>query len=110
MNKMEKTKSVRGPKFIHIMSECSTGWGFASDLTVEAGELAFEAALWYLAEYENGQVKMNVVPKTLKPIEEYQKRDRFRAQESLGKATEILKECGADGWASRYERGMASFL
>jgi pyruvate ferredoxin oxidoreductase beta subunit len=29
-----------------------------------------------LAEYENGKVKMNVVPKTLKPVEEYLKTQR----------------------------------
>jgi len=25
-------------------------------------------------------------------------------QEKLGKATEILRECGADGWAEKYEK------
>jgi len=50
------------------MCPCPTGWGFASDLTVEIGKLAVETGLWYLAEYENGKVKMNVVPKTLKPV------------------------------------------
>jgi len=36
-----------------------------------------------------------------------QKRDRFKAQESLGKAIEILKECGADGWVEKYEKELA---
>ena len=35
------------------------------------------------------------------------KGDRFKAQENLGKAIEILKECGADGWVSRYEKELA---
>jgi pyruvate ferredoxin oxidoreductase beta subunit len=43
---------------------------------VEIGKLAVETGLWYLAEYENGKVKMNVVPKTLKPVEEYLKTQR----------------------------------
>ncbi len=35
------------------------------------------------------------------------KGDRLKAQENLGKAIEILKECGADGWVRTYEREMA---
>ena len=35
------------------------------------------------------------------------KGDRLKAQENLGEAIEILKECGADGWVSRYEKELA---
>ncbi len=34
-------------------------------------------------------------------------RDRVQDQENLGKAIEILKECGADGWAEKDERELA---
>jgi len=43
---------------------------------VAIGKLAVETGLWYLAEYENGKVKMNLVPKTFKPVEEYLKKQR----------------------------------
>jgi len=33
--------------------------------------------------------------------------DRFKARENLGRAIEILKECGADGWVGRYEKELA---
>jgi len=36
------------------------------------------------------------------------KGDRLKAQENLGKAIEILKECGADGWVEKYEKELAS--
>ena len=36
------------------------------------------------------------------------KGDRLRVQENLGKAIEILKECGADGWVEKYEKELAS--
>jgi tetratricopeptide (TPR) repeat protein len=36
------------------------------------------------------------------------KGDRLKAQENLGKAIEILKECGADGWVSKYEEQLAA--
>jgi len=32
--------------------------------------------------------------------------DRLKAQENLGKAIEIFKECGADGWVEKYEKEM----
>ncbi len=35
------------------------------------------------------------------------KGDRLKAQENLGKAIEIFKECGADGWVARYEKELA---
>jgi len=36
------------------------------------------------------------------------KGDRSKARENLGKAIEILKECGADGWAEKYEKELAT--
>jgi class 3 adenylate cyclase/tetratricopeptide (TPR) repeat protein len=36
------------------------------------------------------------------------KGDRLKAQENLGRATEILKECGADGWVEQYEKELAT--
>ena len=35
------------------------------------------------------------------------KGDRLKAQEKLGTAIEILKECGADGWVSKYQKELA---
>jgi class 3 adenylate cyclase/tetratricopeptide (TPR) repeat protein len=35
------------------------------------------------------------------------KGDRPKAKENLGKAIEILKECGADGWVEKYEKELA---
>ncbi|MBM4307867.1 MAG: hypothetical protein FJ123_14140, partial [Deltaproteobacteria bacterium] len=36
------------------------------------------------------------------------KGDRLKARENLGKAIEILKECGADGWVEKYEKELAA--
>ena len=38
------------------------------------------------------------------------KGDRLKAQENLGKAIEIFKECGADGWVEKYEKELAMIL
>jgi class 3 adenylate cyclase/tetratricopeptide (TPR) repeat protein len=36
------------------------------------------------------------------------KGDRLKARENLGKAIEIFKECGADGWVEKYEEELAT--
>jgi tetratricopeptide (TPR) repeat protein len=36
------------------------------------------------------------------------KGDRLKAQENLGKAIEIFKKCGADGWVEKYEKELAT--
>jgi tetratricopeptide (TPR) repeat protein len=36
------------------------------------------------------------------------KGDRLKAQENLGKAIEIFKECGADGWVTKAEKDLAA--
>ena len=36
------------------------------------------------------------------------KGDRLKVQENLGKAIEIMKDCGADGWVNKYKREMAT--
>jgi tetratricopeptide (TPR) repeat protein len=38
------------------------------------------------------------------------KGDRLKAQENLGKAIEIFKECGADGWVTKAEEDLAALL
>jgi pyruvate ferredoxin oxidoreductase beta subunit len=79
MNKIEKAKNIKGPAYIHVIAPCPTGWGFPSELTVEIGKMIVECGLWYLAEYESGKVKMNMVPKALKPVKDYlSKQKRFR--------------------------------
>jgi len=39
-----------------------------------------------------------------------EKRDGLKARENLGKAIEILKECGADGWVEKFEKELAVLL
>lgn len=84
LSKVAKAQNTDGPSFIHVLAPCPTGWGFASDQTMAVGRLAVETGLWYLAEYEHGRVRMNIVPKKFKPVDEYlscQKRFRHLGPE-----------------------------
>jgi predicted ATPase len=38
------------------------------------------------------------------------KGDKAKARENLGKAIEILKECGADGWVVKYEKELGALV
>lgn len=71
--KVEKAKNTAGTSYIHVMTPCPTGWGCASDLTVDLAKEAVDCGLWYLAEYENGEFKLNRNPTEFTPIESYLK-------------------------------------
>ena len=69
--KVEKAKNTDGTSYIHVMAPCPTGWGTASDVTVDLAKEAVDCGLWYLAEYENGEFKLNRNPKEFTPVENY---------------------------------------
>jgi pyruvate/2-oxoacid:ferredoxin oxidoreductase beta subunit len=70
---------------------------------VEIGKRAVATSLWYLAEYENGKLKMNVVPKNLKPVGDYLKgRRRFR--HLTNKNIQLIQEHRDNEWKLIRER------
>lgn len=73
LKKVEKAKNTDGPSYIHVMSPCPTGWGTPSDATISLAKEAVDCGLWYLAEYENGEFKLNRNPKEFAPVEKYLK-------------------------------------
>lgn len=71
LQKVAKASKILGPKVIHVLSPCPTGWGYDPKLTLEVGRRAVQSGLWYLAEYENGKVNLNYKPVEFKPVAEY---------------------------------------
>ena len=76
--KVKKAMSIRGPKYIEILSPCPPGWRFPMDKTLEMGRLAVETGAWALYEYENERLAFNLKSKAIlegkvsaKPIEDY---------------------------------------
>ena len=79
MEKVGKAKALKGCKVIHVSAPCPTGWGFDPARTIEIGRLAVESGLWYLAEYQGTEFKLNYEPKVFKPVDEYlQLQGRFK--------------------------------
>lgn len=71
--KIEKAKSLKGPRLIIALSPCPTGWDFDPKETVEIGKLAVKTGMWPLKEYIDGQVNHTKIPYQRLPVEEYLK-------------------------------------
>ncbi|MDR0819121.1 MAG: pyruvate synthase subunit beta [Oscillospiraceae bacterium] len=79
IRKVEKAASIKGTKYIHVLAPCPTGWGIATDETVEIAREAVDVGVWELKEYENGIWTTNIEPKNPDRVEEYYARQgRFR--------------------------------
>src|SRR6056297_650465 len=79
LKKVSRAAQCSTTSYIHVLSPCSTGWGFPVEHTVELGKDAVDCGLWYLAEYENEEFTLNRKPKEFKPIEDYLKKQaRFK--------------------------------
>ena len=79
MEKVRKAKEIKGTKFIHTLTPCSTGWRMPEDLSVKAAQLAVETKLFPLYEVINGsEYRITHQPQGL-PVSEYLKiQGRFR--------------------------------
>jgi len=77
--KVQKASEIKGFKYIHVIAPCPTGWGIATDETVEIAKEVVDCGLWYLAEYENGEFTLNHKPKEFTDVEAYlRKQIRFK--------------------------------
>ncbi|NOR10512.1 MAG: pyruvate synthase [Desulfovibrionaceae bacterium] len=71
--KIEKARSMKGPRMIIALSPCPTGWDYDPKETVNIGKLAVKTGVWPLKEYIGGKVVHTKIPKQRKPVEEYLK-------------------------------------
>ena len=97
IRKVEKAKSIKGTKYIHILAPCPTGWGVKTDETVGIAKEVVDCGLWYLAEYENGSFTLNHEPKEFSDVSEYlRKQSRFR--HLTDEDIEIIKQSRDKKW------------
>lgn len=79
LNKVEKAAKIQGTKYIHVIAPCPTGWGIKTEDCIEVAKEVVDCGLWYLAEFENGEFKLNKRPKEFTRIDSYIKRQgRFK--------------------------------
>ena len=77
--KIEKAKSLKGPRLILALAPCPPGWGFDPRDSVEIGRLAVRTGVWPLKEYVDGKVVHTRKPHPRLPVAAYlEKQGRFR--------------------------------
>ena len=62
------------PSYIHVSAPCPTGWGIESCDTVQIAKDALNCGLWFLAEYENNEYKINRQIKEFTAVKDYLKK------------------------------------
>ena len=78
VRKVEKAKSLKGPRFLHVLAPCPPGWKYAPEETVRLGRLAVDAKAFPLYEVIDGRYVINRKPGKRTPIAEYlKKQGRF---------------------------------
>ena len=94
--KFKKAKSIKGTKYIHIISPCPPGWGYDPKDTILIGRLATQTGFWPLYEVINGKFELSksskkyLDPSKRTPIAEYlNTQKRFR---SIGDRIVLLYE------------------
>ncbi len=79
LQKVRRAKSIRGTKFIHILSPCPPGWKHPDESTVDLARQAVQSRLFPLVEVENGQTWRFTMDHEGYPIAPYIKaQGRFR--------------------------------
>ncbi len=71
--KIEKARSLKGPRMIIALAPCPTGWDYDPEHTVDIGKLAVKTGVFPLKEYIDGEVIHTKVPRQRVPVEEYLK-------------------------------------
>jgi len=79
IDKVSYAATIKGTKYIHVMAPCPTGWGIATDETIEIAKESVDCGLWVLAEYQNDNFTVNLTPKKQDLLTAHiQRQARFR--------------------------------
>ena len=79
MTKVQKAVQVDGPTFINVLSPCPRGWRYNTKDTIRISQLAADTCIWPVYEVEDGEWKLNYIPKEKKPITAWlETQGRFR--------------------------------
>ena len=105
IEKMRKAASVRGMKFIHILSPCPTGWRIPSSMTVKIARLAVHTNVFPLYEIEDGaRYTLTMDSKNL-PVREYLK-PQGRFAHLTEREIEIIQRNVDRAWETLLKKAM----
>ncbi len=104
--KVEKAKSMKGPRLLLSLAPCPTGWDYEPSRTVEIGKLAVATGVWPLKEFHDGQVVHTKIPRPRLPVERYlETQGRFAHLFGPSRNDKLLAEiqAGVDGYWRQIE-------
>ena len=107
IEKVKKGVAAPGPAYIHILSQCPTGWRHPPDMTIKSGRLAVESTIFPLYEVENGRYSITVDPPVVRPVREYldiQGRFRHLTEEEK----DFIQERVAQDWEKLRQKASAN--
>ncbi len=78
IKKVEKAKTKKGFRYLHVLAPCPVGWRADSDKTVDLAKLAVETGIFTLMEFEDGVLTISREPR-FTPVRDYLKlQGRFK--------------------------------
>ncbi len=71
MEKVKRAKSIKGTRFIHLLSPCNTGWKIAEDMSPKTSFMAVETNIFPLYEIIDGMHYRLTYESSGQPVEAY---------------------------------------
>ncbi len=82
VRKFEKAKTIRGTRFIHLLSPCPPGWRIDSAKSISITRMATQSCIFPIFEIEEGNYTLNVVPDKTLQVQDYLRvQGRFKEME-----------------------------
>jgi 2-oxoisovalerate ferredoxin oxidoreductase beta subunit len=70
--KFKKARSMKGMRYIHILSACPPGWKTPENMSIEIMRLAVLSNIFPLYEVENSEIfRQTVIPDEVEPVNHY---------------------------------------
>jgi pyruvate/2-oxoacid:ferredoxin oxidoreductase beta subunit len=96
--KVEKARTIRGTRFIHILAPCPPGWKTQNDETIDLARQAVQTRVFPLFECENGRIWRLTVDHAGDPVAPYIRR-QSRFKHLTDEHLELIQKDVDDRWA-----------
>lgn len=71
IEKVKKSREVKGPAVIHIFAPCPTGWRCPASSSIKLSRLATETGIFPLYEVVNGKYNFTLDIESLRPVKDF---------------------------------------
>jgi pyruvate/2-oxoacid:ferredoxin oxidoreductase beta subunit len=97
VEKVEKARTIRGTRFIHILAPCPPGWKTQNDETIDLARQAVQTRVFPLLEVENGRTWRLTVDHAGDPVAPYIRR-QARFKHLKDEHLELIQKDVDDRW------------